>query len=140
MAYESNYLAHYGIAGQKWGIRRFQNEDGSLTDEGKLRYLKQMSDKEQRIYNKMSDGHKRYIEKQLDEGKNFATASRNLQARQGRIVGLATAAIAATTIAGSVYLAKNAKALKTNIQFASSIFKAHRTFYCKFFALYRSSA
>lgn len=28
------YLAHHGIKGQKWGIRRFQNEDGSYTDEG----------------------------------------------------------------------------------------------------------
>lgn len=34
----SKYLAHYGIPGQKWGERRFQNEDGSLTSEGKLRY------------------------------------------------------------------------------------------------------
>ena len=33
-------LAHHGIKGQKWGIRRFQNEDGSLTPEGKERYLK----------------------------------------------------------------------------------------------------
>ena len=31
-------LWHYGIAGQKWGIRRFQNEDGSLTPEGLRRY------------------------------------------------------------------------------------------------------
>lgn len=31
-------LQHHGIPGQKWGIRRFQNEDGSLTNEGKLRY------------------------------------------------------------------------------------------------------
>ena len=31
-------LNHYGIKGQKWGVRRFQNEDGSLTDEGKKRY------------------------------------------------------------------------------------------------------
>lgn len=29
------YLSHHGIKGQKWGIRRFQNKDGSLTDEGK---------------------------------------------------------------------------------------------------------
>lgn len=29
---------HYGIKGQKWGVRRFQNEDGSLTSEGKKRY------------------------------------------------------------------------------------------------------
>lgn len=32
------YLAHHGILGQKWGIRRFQNKDGSLTSEGKKRY------------------------------------------------------------------------------------------------------
>lgn len=32
------YLIHYGIEGQKWGVRRFQNEDGSLTEEGKKRY------------------------------------------------------------------------------------------------------
>ena len=31
-------LYHHGIKGQKWGIRRFQNEDGSLTDAGKRRY------------------------------------------------------------------------------------------------------
>ena len=31
-------LAHYGIKGQKWGVRRFQNEDRSLTAAGKARY------------------------------------------------------------------------------------------------------
>lgn len=31
-------LRHWGIKGQKWGIRRFQNEDGSLTPAGKERY------------------------------------------------------------------------------------------------------
>lgn len=33
------YLAHYGIPDQKWGVRRFQNPDGSLTPEGRARYL-----------------------------------------------------------------------------------------------------
>lgn len=32
------YLSHHGIKGQKWGIRRFQNEDGTLTALGKDRY------------------------------------------------------------------------------------------------------
>lgn len=31
-------LAHYGIKGQKWGIRRYQNENGTLTNAGKKRY------------------------------------------------------------------------------------------------------
>lgn len=34
----SDFLAHYGIKGQEWGKRRFQNEDGSLTPEGRKRY------------------------------------------------------------------------------------------------------
>ena len=35
----NNYLMHYGIPGQRYGIRRYQNEDGTLTPEGKRRYL-----------------------------------------------------------------------------------------------------
>lgn len=31
-------LYHHGILGQKWGVRRFQNADGTRTDEGKKRY------------------------------------------------------------------------------------------------------
>jgi len=31
-------LYHHGIIGQKWGVRRYQNSDGTLTDEGKARY------------------------------------------------------------------------------------------------------
>ena len=42
MDYRSPYpneLYHHGIKGQKWGIRRFQNPDGTLTAAGKKRYL-----------------------------------------------------------------------------------------------------
>lgn len=37
---ENTYLVHHGILGQKWGARRFQNPDGSLTSAGQKRYLK----------------------------------------------------------------------------------------------------
>ena len=33
-----NELYHHGIKGQKWGVRRFQNPDGSYTDAGRKRY------------------------------------------------------------------------------------------------------
>lgn len=37
------FIAHHGIKGQKWGVRRFQNADGSLTKAGKERYNEQNS-------------------------------------------------------------------------------------------------
>ena len=33
-----DYLMHYGVKGMKWGVRRYRNEDGSYTEEGKKRY------------------------------------------------------------------------------------------------------
>lgn len=38
MTYETNMLMHYGVKGQKHGIRRYQNEDGTLTAEGRDHY------------------------------------------------------------------------------------------------------
>lgn len=35
---DPNYLEHYGIKGQKHGVRRFQNADRTWTEEGKIRY------------------------------------------------------------------------------------------------------
>lgn len=43
MEWSYNHLEHFGILGQKWGVRRFQNEDGTLTEEGKKRYLQNTS-------------------------------------------------------------------------------------------------
>lgn len=39
----ANELTHWGVVGMKWGIRRYQNKDGSLTPAGKKRYNKEMA-------------------------------------------------------------------------------------------------
>ena len=36
-------LYHHGVKGQRWGVRRYQNKDGSLTSYGKKRYAKELA-------------------------------------------------------------------------------------------------
>lgn len=43
--YDNNYLMHYGVLGQKWGVRRYQNYDGSLKVAGKLKRSKNLKDR-----------------------------------------------------------------------------------------------
>ena len=47
---EEDYLEHFGIKGQKWGIRRFQNSDGTLTQEGIDRYNKKRQKYQKKFY------------------------------------------------------------------------------------------
>ena len=60
-------LYHHGIKGQHWGVRRFQNEDGSLTSAGKKRYENGMTYKEmKKSYNSDRKAFKK--EADTDEG------------------------------------------------------------------------
>ena len=70
----NNELCHHGILGQKWGVRRYQNEDGSLTYRGKMRYIKD-SERASKYYGVRkkeilnSKAYKEY--KKLDDDYNF---------------------------------------------------------------------
>lgn len=50
MLYTNRYLVHHGIKGQKWGVRRFENPDGTLTEAGKKRYNKEQTKSRNKEY------------------------------------------------------------------------------------------
>lgn len=73
MMTEDNVLIHHGIKGQKWGVRRFQNEDGSLTNAGKKRYsFKERLD----ISSEYTKEQNRLRTKYLDESAEFKKYSK----------------------------------------------------------------
>lgn len=57
----TDVLMHHGIKGQKWGVRRFQNPDGTYTAEGKARRNEGLTTKAKNKWNSLSDKQKTAI-------------------------------------------------------------------------------
>lgn len=75
----SNELSHHGIKGQKWGIRRFQNNDGTLTSAGKERYSKEQYKRDVSVYGRA--GAKR-IQKHVERDGETVSGARSIEARR----------------------------------------------------------
>jgi len=74
MAYEMIYadeLYHFGIKGQKWGVRHWQNEDGTFNEAGKERYFGSSAERKRAL--------KRYGVSRIDKKSKGALTKGNLE-------------------------------------------------------------
>lgn len=70
----SNELYHYGIKGQKHGVRNYQNEDGTLTDEGRARY-----GHHKLIRNKFNDLNKKMVNRRNEKAKKRNETAKDVE-------------------------------------------------------------
>ena len=80
--YENEELKHFGILGMHWGIRRYQNPDGTLTPEGRERYLKTDSNCKKTL---TKEGYEQFFNREHKNTKSYRTKSDLLK---GGTVGL----------------------------------------------------
>ena len=73
----SNELTHYGVTGMKWGVRRYQKRDGSLTSAGKKRA--KLRDKFDKVEKSKIDKTKRLVDTSNDAVNKLQSANRKSQ-------------------------------------------------------------
>ena len=83
---DPSYLAHHGIKGQKWGVRKYQNMDGTLTSEGKQRYGSK-ADRVEKFSRKAASWEGRAINAKTGIGRQFSTGMATWRRQKADKVG-----------------------------------------------------
>ena len=81
----SDELYHYGIIGMKWGIRRYQNPDGSLTPAGRRRLEKQDTKWAKKKSSKITAQAKKLSQRELDVYGNYLLKLPNARNTNGKL-------------------------------------------------------
>lgn len=87
-------LYHHGIKGMKWGVRRFQNKDGSLTNAGKKRYNEEDGSSRKNPIQKHKD---KLIQKYIEKG--YSKSAAEVAAKQRMRAELVVGTVAAVSVA-----------------------------------------
>ena len=81
----SDELYHYGIIGMKWGIRRYQNPDGSLTPAGRRKIEKQDTKWAKKKSSKITAQAKKLSQRELDVYGNYLLKLPNARNANGKL-------------------------------------------------------
>lgn len=90
---DTDSLTHWGIKGMKWGVRRYQNKDGSLTEEGKKRMYKEHFDLESKDpgdRKKYVTDANRWVEEDMTNTKNVANSASSAASKAKNISDIAS--------------------------------------------------
>lgn len=85
MAY--NELHHWGVKGMKWGVRRYQDKDGTLTNAGQRRYARdQRENRGKKKGNKVGEADpNRWVKEDLERSKRLAESTNTMTNRLTQI-------------------------------------------------------